>query len=91
MPSKVPVSTLQIQEGILMKNSQEINRLCHLVFEHTESIQKILSAVRSLTDEKSYLSEDIYVAEQNCAMLKNKVIVACAITESVENNPPVAQ
>ncbi len=38
-------------------------------------------------DEKSYLSDAIYVAEQNCAMLQNKVIVACAITESVENNP----
>jgi hypothetical protein len=44
----------------------------------------------SLSIDGHYLKEVLYVAEQNCSMIENKIIVACALTEEI-NIPPVAQ
>ena len=87
---KVPVFILLIQEGARMQKSEEINRLGHIALEHIDGLYEIIRLMSSLSIDGHYLKEVLYVAEQNCSMIENKIIVACAITEEI-NIPPVAQ
>lgn len=90
MPLKVPVFILLIQEGARMQKSEEINRLGHIALEHIDGLYEIIKLMSSFSIDGHYLKEVLYVAEQNCSMIENKIIVACAITEEI-NIPPVAQ
>ena len=90
LPLKVPVFILLIQEGARMQKSEEINRLGHIALEHIDGLYEIIKLMSSLSIDGHYLKEVLYVAEQNCSMIENKIIVACAITEEI-NIPPVAQ
>ncbi len=78
------------QQRIKMENSREINRLGHIALEHIEGLYEVIKVMSSLSATGHYLKEILYVAEQNCSMVENKIIVACAITETVDS-PPVAQ
>ena len=90
MPLKVPVFILLIQEGARMQKSEEINRLGRIALEHIDGLYEIIRLMSSLSIDGHYLMEVLYVAEQNCSMIENKIIVACALTEEI-NIPPVAQ